>query len=179
MLRCMLRWGPTATFFLLLCPSVLADENATSGGAVIKMPDRGAEFLLEEMAAKGFNIEECVATGCTREQLLNAVCDDGCNNLECENDLGLCHRFFDFHGYGWDFDSCDATGCKRELLYNDQCDEDCDSEVCHFDNWRCFSQDKHKLYDDQGIPWDEDLPKCYASGIIGLTYLLSFVMYMT
>ena len=40
----------------------------------------------------GFELEPCLATGCTEIMLNNKDCDDACNHLECEYDLGLCFK---------------------------------------------------------------------------------------
>ena len=52
----------------------------------------------------GFDIEPCLVLGCSEEMLNNKVCDQACNNLKCDYDLGMCFSYFDYHGYGWDFE---------------------------------------------------------------------------
>jgi|EP01049_Picozoa_sp_SAG25_P003370 hypothetical protein len=90
----------------------------------------------------GFDIQPCLASGCTELRLNNERCDEVCNNLECGYDLGYCFKFYDYHGYGWDFKGCEQAGCRRALLFNDECNPECNSEICHYDNWRCFTNDK-------------------------------------
>ena len=46
----------------------------------------------------GFDIEPCLATGCTEEMLNNDKCDEQCNHALCDYDITLCFKFFDMHG---------------------------------------------------------------------------------
>ena len=99
--------GDTAAMLLpLLLPFlVLSDENATDDFLRITMPDDvDEEMLIEELEMSGIDVTNCLETGCTINMLYNGACDEDCNNLECEYDLGFCYKFFDYHGYGWDFE---------------------------------------------------------------------------
>ena len=90
---------------LLLPFLVLSDENATDDFLRITMPDDvDEEMLIEELEMSGIDVTNCLETGCTINMLYNGACDEDCNNLECEYDLGFCYKFFDYHGYGWDFE---------------------------------------------------------------------------
>eukprot|EP01052_Picozoa_sp_SAG31_P026979 SAG31_NODE_2485_length_5624_cov_2.110206_13_plen_124_part_00 len=66
-------------------------------------PPRGAQESIG-VGVYGFDIAPCLALGCSEEMLNNAVCDEPCNNLQCDYDLATCFKYFDYHGYGWDFD---------------------------------------------------------------------------
>jgi len=111
------------------------------------------------------DVTACLRSACTEALLNNGACDAACDTPECDHDMGHCHRFFDYHGYGWNFAACEKTGCKRALLYNSVCDDSCSSAVCHWDNWRCNKAfDANRLYDRHGYAWDRDLADCYAGG---------------
>eukprot|EP01051_Picozoa_sp_SAG22_P003297 SAG22_NODE_159_length_16948_cov_14.480503_5_plen_237_part_00 len=136
-------------------------ENETDGGQ--GQPPRDWQDS-DDQDVYGFDIEPCIARGCTEQMLNNAACDEECNHLDCEYDLGQCFTYFDYHGYGWDFEGCFATGCTREMLFDQVCDEVCDSDICHSDNWHCFTHDEYELYDAMGNGWDDDLELCLEGG---------------
>ena len=54
--------------------------------------------LGEMLDLYGFDIEPCLATGCTEEMLTNDQCDELCNHAACDYDITLCFKFFDMHG---------------------------------------------------------------------------------
>ena len=64
------------------------------------MPDDlDEELLIEELEMSGVDVTGCLETGCSVQMLYNGACDEDCNNLECEYDMGFCFKFFDYHGY--------------------------------------------------------------------------------
>ena len=74
-------------------------ENETMDGG-------SSETWTNDKDVYGFDLEPCLALGCSEQLLSNQKCDEECNARECEYDMGLCFAYYDYHGYGWDFEVC-------------------------------------------------------------------------
>ncbi len=70
-------------------------ENETHRG---EEEDWSAYSAYDALDFYGFDIEPCLAMGCTEEMLSNDQCDERCNHEACDYDMTLCFKFFDLHG---------------------------------------------------------------------------------
>eukprot|EP01043_Picozoa_sp_COSAG02_P003872 COSAG02_NODE_98_length_37150_cov_39.614207_1_plen_246_part_00 len=75
-------------------------ENETYSG---EEQDWGAYDGHDGLDLFGFDMEPCLAMGCTEEMLTNDQCDEPCNHAACDYDMTLCFKFFDIHGCVWTF----------------------------------------------------------------------------
>ncbi|CAG9330614.1 unnamed protein product [Blepharisma stoltei] len=100
--------------------------------------------------------QEC-SENCIYSILGDGICNEDCNNAECNFDFGdcdnstcadgcyswmindgVCNEFCYVEECNYDRTDCDcAPGCSAEMLNNYQCDAECSNAACLYDNYYC------------------------------------------